>query len=408
MHIAKRIPFFYGWIVALCCFLLCFVSVGIAYNCWSVFTIPVCEAISISREQFARLYTFILFGQMTTSFLLSTMISHFGERTLMRVSAVLLPTIMLAATAVKSAFGLCLIGLGIGLLLPLMSFLMQTVVLSNWFVRLRGTVIGVAFTGSGLGGLCLMPPVERWITIYGWQKALILLAVIMAAITIPVCYVLMVVDPASVGQYPDGGGAPSVQKVKWSPNAAEGKSDTPYQTFALFILFVAGCYFIMALGNTTTPHLCDSGYSSAEAAEIHALCCGSVALCRALGGRVCDKLGLRRAAMLFSVLLPTLPLGLLAAGKLIFAPALVILGFGMANSATAVYTPLLTAALFGQKNYSRTYSKINALGYLFGAVTPVIYGKIYTVFGSYCLSYCLFTAVFLIGAVSLWVIEVKH
>ena len=105
---------------------------------------------------------------------------------------------------------------------------------------------------------------------------------------------------------------------------------------------------------------------------------------------------------------PTLPLGLLAAGKLIFAPALVILGFGMANSATAVYTPLLTAALFGQKNYSRTYSKINALGYLFGAVTPVIYGKIYTVFGSYCLSYCLFTAVFLIGAVSLWVIEVKH
>ena len=218
----------------------------------------------------------------------------------------------------------------------------------------------------------------------------------------------MVIDPASVGQYPDGRDAPCVQNAKRSPDVAEGKSDTLYRTFALFVLFVAGCYFIMALGNTTTPHLCDSGYSSAEAAKIHALCCGSVALCRALGGRVCDKLGLRRAAVLFSVLLPTLPLGLLAAGKLIFAPALVILGFGMANSATAVYTPLLTAELFGQENYSRTYSKINALGYLFGAVTPIIYGKIYTFWGSYCLSYYLFTAIFLVGVVSLLTIEAKR
>lgn len=405
--IAKKFSFFYGWIVVGCCFLLCFVSVGIAYNCWSVFTIPICEAISISREQFARLYTFILFGQMATSFLLSAMIHRFGERTLMRASAVLLPATILAAATVKTAVDLCIVGLSIGLALPLISFLMQTIVLSNWFVRLRGTMIGIAFTGSGLGGLCLLSPVERWIAVFGWQRALIILSVIMAAVTIPVCYVLMVIDPADIGQHPDGKDSIPVQEIENPIQTAEGKVDLLSKKFILFIIFVAGCYFVMALGNTTTPHLCDSGYSSAAAARIHAFCCGSVALCRALGGRVCDKLGLSRAGLLFSVLLPTLPIGLLIAGKAFFAPVLVVIGFGIANSATAVYTPLLTAKLFGKKNYSRTYSKINAMGYFFGAVTPIIYGKLYTLFGTYNLSYCLFTAIFVIGVFSLQAVVQK-
>ena len=55
------------------------------------------------KDALVRLYAFILLGQMTTSFLLSTMISHFGERTLMRISAVLLPAILPAAASALCA-----------------------------------------------------------------------------------------------------------------------------------------------------------------------------------------------------------------------------------------------------------------------------------------------------------------
>lgn len=409
MSFAKKVPFFYGWVIAMCCFLLSFVTVGIAYNCWSLFTIPICKAIAITREQFSYIYTFILLGQMIVSFSLSNAIKHFGELRLMRISAVMLPLVMVIGAFVKTACALGVVGLGIGLMMPQMSFLMQSIVLSNWFVRLRGTVIGAVFTGSGLGGFVLFPLVERWISTFGWQHSLLILAIIMATVTLPVCYIFIVIKPDQIGQFPDGETTAPLQRDNAKRNDTESK-EVVFLTakVVLFILFVAGCYFIMAIGNTTTPHLCDSGYSSAAAAKIHAYCCGSVAVCRAFGGRICDKLGLNRASLLFILLLPTLPFGLLGAGSFHFAPVMIIIGFGMANAATAVFTPLLTVELFGQQNYSRVYSKVNAIGCLFGTVTPIIYGKIYTLNDSYSPAYRLFVFIFMIGSAALIVLMRKQ
>lgn len=80
----------------------------------------------------------------------------------------------------------------------------------------------------------------------------------------------------------------------------------------------------------------------------------------------------------------------------------------MANAATAVFTPLLTVELFGQQNYSRVYSKVNAIGCLFGTVTPIIYGKIYTLNGSYSPAYRLFVFIFMIGSAALIVLMRKQ
>ena len=90
---AKKHGIFYGWIIVACAFLLVFVSVGLFVNCWSIFTIPVCESLGISRQSYSNFVTFTLLGQMSSAIFLPRLISRFGERRCMRTACATIPRV---------------------------------------------------------------------------------------------------------------------------------------------------------------------------------------------------------------------------------------------------------------------------------------------------------------------------
>lgn len=382
MKMKKKCPVFYGWIIAASCFLLMAISIGIGYNIWSVFVIPICRDLNISRQLFSVFQALISVGAIIGTLCAKRTTKRFGEKAVMCTAAAILPLMLLVIAKFASLAYLYLCGLIIGLFLPALSFYMVAILISNWFIKRRGTITGLSFMGSGIGGMILLPLAERWIRLFGWQQALVILAGITALTTIPICFVLIVVEPKQKHMFPDNDRFSSkTDYTEESPGKAYSKSEID-GTFWLFAIFIIGTNLLALVSTTTTPHLCDSGFSSASAARVHSYAMLFIAVMRTTNGFICDRIGVLHTMFLFALLAPIVCVGLLFARGLPIAPLLIAIGAGAANS-ISVDIPLMVEYLFGEKSYRQLYGIATALGDVTGVMTSLLCGTIYSKTGSY-------------------------
>ena len=396
---AKKHGIFYGWIIVACAFLLVFVSVGLFVNCWSIFTIPVCESLGISRQSYSNFVTFTLLGQMSSAIFLPRLISRFGERRCMRTACVLLPCAVICLSFVQNTLSLYIIAPFIGFLVPPISFLMLSIILSNWFCKYRGTVIGISFMSSGFSTMILSPIITSLIESAGWRSAFQMMAGLCAAVAIPICYLLIIERPEDIGLFPDGADAPPVTAAGVSENSwgftRVQLLHTP--SFWLFLVFVLGNALVLLCYSSAIPYLCDIGYDAATAAKVYSLCMAGLAIFRTSGGFIADKVGLYRATFTFALLVPTLTVGLIFAEYIHFEAVLIALGFGVGNVVSGIYYSLICGDLFGRKHFAQAYGTISAFGSFSSACCPMISGAMYTAYGSYMPAYVIFTFIYVIG-----------
>jgi MFS family permease len=94
------------------------------------------------------------------------------------------------------AFFLAAAGAGLGGYVPI------AVAIVNWFKRRRALPLGLASSGSAVGGL-LTPVVVASLTVLGWRRTALLSGVLILLIGLPVAQVFRH-RPERYGEYPDG------------------------------------------------------------------------------------------------------------------------------------------------------------------------------------------------------------
>ena len=402
---ARRHGIFYGWVIVACAFMSIFVSVGICVNCWGIFTIPVCDTLGITRQDFSSFVSSIMFGQMIVAFLMPKMIDTFTERGCMRISAVVLPAALICISLVKYTWQLLLLGILIGYMIPSVSFLLLTMLISNWFYKLRGTAIGIVVMGSGISTMIFSPIVTAVIQSAGWRAALIMMAAITAAILIPICYLLIIARPEDVGLYPDGADSPpqtanGLSENSWGLSRSQAVKSTG---FWLFIFFVFANSQVLLSYSTIVPYLCDIGYNAAAAAKVYSLCMAAIAFFRFFGGRISDKIGLHRAFVMLAALAPFAPIGLILAEHISFEAPVIALGIGVGNAVSGVYYSLMVGKLFGRKHFAQIFGIESAFSSLSCAIAPTITGAVYTRAGTYLPSYWIILTLYAIGFICFFV-----
>jgi MFS family permease len=88
---------------------------------------------------------------------------------------------------------LCAIGGGAISLLP------NTIIISNWFVRMRGTAIGIIASGSGAGTLAFIPLLQLVINRWEWRTGYLAMALIVGPVLIPLIILFQKSHPAQMG-----------------------------------------------------------------------------------------------------------------------------------------------------------------------------------------------------------------
>lgn len=369
---------FYGWFVVFACFLLMATGWGMVYNTASLFLVPISEELGLLRSEISFTMTLRSLVQMLTSLFAGRIFRRFSILGIMKVmSLVLVVNYILFgfASQLWQIYVLTLIG---ALANAFIGVVPLSVIIGNWFQEKRGSALGFAFMGSGVGGMLYSSLTGKWILNYGWQRSYQLQALVMFLIIVPTVFILMKEKPEDMGlsalgkerEIEEDGGI-SFEKAK----------KIPFFWMTAIMSAVANFSINMSM-ISIAPHLVDIGYNFSFAANILALTMASLAIGKLLLGHLLDRLGLRWAISISVGGSILSMLGLLF-GQYKPALLLVILGAGIGSAHGTMVDPFLTRTIFGKKDYSSIYGFLAAFASFGSMFSPIVHGLSYDISGSY-------------------------
>ena len=258
-----------------------------------------------------------------------------------------------------------------------------TLYIGNWFQKGRGTITGIALSGSGIGSAIASPIVTACIERFGYQMAYLGFVAFTVLTILPVM-LFCPLTPEEVGLKPFGAEeADATDEDSTSSENLGLKLVLLSPTFIVLVLFVLCIVLITTLSGHMASLAQDYGYSAQVGALLlSASMVGNVASKFALGA-LADRIGAFRACVcslvttLAGLVLILLNLGgqsaLLASGFL----------YGTSFSIGSLGISLLTRYIFGDARYAEAYSTISLVTSVASALGVTAAGLAYDLTGSY-------------------------
>ena len=194
----------YAWWVMIGCFFLQAGALGAIMNAGGIFIVPVCNELGFDRGALALYLTFYFIATTATYPLVAKYLPKWDFR-------VFLTTCFLVLAATEAAMGLMnelwqwyAAGVVLGVAGALVFVVASTVLIENWFVAKRGTALGIAMCGSGIGGFFFPIFGNFLIETVGWRMAYPSIALAMCVIVLPFTLFVFRLHPSDMGLRPYG------------------------------------------------------------------------------------------------------------------------------------------------------------------------------------------------------------
>jgi len=158
-----------------------------------------------SHASISGIYGLHQFLNGAISPLVGWLIDRYGPRRMMPLGALILGVGLVLSSQSDSLVQMYLsFGLVAALGVAMLQSVPHTAVISNWFTSHRGTAIGLALAGSGIGQLWLMPTTQWMILSFGWRAAFLLTASIIVVVPTTMILLFLYHKPANKGFKPYG------------------------------------------------------------------------------------------------------------------------------------------------------------------------------------------------------------
>ena len=383
---SMRASIFPGWWQVVVASLIQAASAAAVFTAFSIIAVPLQETFGSSRAgvMMAITMTILMIGLFNP--LIGTAMDRYSLRSLLLIGAASLvmgfftlsfTATMAQAVVVYAAF----MALGMGLLGPLAA----STLLARWFYRRRGFVMGIAASGTALGGLILPPILQALIDAFEWRSGLRIFSALLFLITIPAIMFLTIDRPADRGLYLDGDAAPAHGAMP-PPEPAKFHSAAGVlrNSNFWFIAVVLGLIFSSstALSTSLVPLVMDKGISAEKAALLLSIfSVGSFAGKMTFAG-VGDRVELRVTLGIGLVLQVLGVVGFLYAGDYTFL-VVASLVFGLAIGGALPLWGFAVARSFGAANVGRVMGLMTTVVTAFNLSAPLLYGFSFDATGSY-------------------------
>jgi len=379
---------FYGWWIVLACFFLMFAGIGITLNCTGVFFSAIIEDLQFSREALGLYLTIIALSAMFAFPVLGKLIVKYNSQVVIGICVIVTGIAFAAYSQCTQLWHFYLVSVIVGAFGAGTSTLPASILLTNWFNDKRGLAMGIAFTGSGIGGM-LCNPLAQWvINNYNWQMAYIVLAVLFLAVTVPFVIFIIKLHPAMKGMTALGDtGELEEATAMHGLSAGEAVKNLSFWIIALCFLILEMITF--GVQNNIPIYLKDLGYTATFGATIAAAYMGLLVLGKLLMGSILDKWG-ARIGIIFGI-------GMLIGGMFAFINAGVmtmvvvfVIAFALACPMTTVLSSYIVGHVFGNLDYGTIYGLIQIFATIGLAVSMPLSGAIFERVGSLTPTWYLF------------------
>lgn len=201
--LARRLPFFYGWVIVA----VVFVTMAVGVNARTAFSLlfpPILDEFGWNRGVTAGAFSFGFLVSALLSPLLGRLMDRKGPIWVMELGAFGMALGMALATLMREPWHLyATLGVLVGGSSVATGYSVQGQFLPYWFVRNRALAMSIAFAGVGVGSIVLLPVMSHMIATVGWRPACLALAVVSVVLVAPL-NLLLRRRPHDLGLLPDG------------------------------------------------------------------------------------------------------------------------------------------------------------------------------------------------------------
>ncbi len=356
-------------------------------NAYGVFYTPMSDALGAGRGAVTMHMSIsnLVIGLFTPIVARSLAHGHKMRNVLMVATAlVLLSGVVIAFAPNTLIMDVAAVVRGIGFAAVAMFII--TLYIGNWFKKGRGTITGIALSGSGIGSAIASPIVTACIQSFGYQVAYLGFVAFTVLTILPVM-LFCPLTPEEVGLKPYGADEEDEgESAETTEPASENlslKLVLLSPTFIVLVIFVVAIVLITTLSGHMASLAQDYGYSAQVGALLlSASMVGNVVSKFALGA-IADRIGAFRACVIS--LVTTLVGLLLILFNLGGQTALLASGFlyGTCFSIGSLGISLLTRYIFGDEQYADAYSTISLVTSVASALGVTAAGLAYDITGSY-------------------------
>lgn len=393
---------FYGWWI---------VSMGVLGNAlqggfifWTmgIYTSTFEDEFQAPRAQINLIETFLSVSTNLMSPFMGVLIDRWSPRRLMAIGITALGLGLVILSQAGTLFQVWVVW---ATLIPLGALLIgvlpSAALISRWFRRRRGLALGLSSTGSSLGGF-LVPPLMTWMFMaWGWRTAL-LYSGVFCLLFVPVFYRVLADFPDDIGWAQEEDDPDPERRVgavderTWSLAEMVRTSSFWLQTL------ISASMLAVTLGTLAnlSLHAKDLGVTGQPTALLYSI----IAFCsfggKAAMGFLIDRIGLRRAGWLTTLLLTSgmlILFGFKSYPGLVAAAFVVGLGFG---GVVPIWTNM-PARTFGARSIGRALGLMNPLHIPITASSAPLAGWISDTRGSYDLVFLIYIGLCLVAATGL-------
>ena len=362
----SKVGIFFGWYVVVACFATLFLTTGVGFFTFSVFMIPLEQSFQASRTAITAVSSITALVAGFATPVVGMLIHSWGSRVVIGCGAVVTGGAFLLMSIATSLWQLYLFGCVMGVGLAATTIVPAQTLVSHWFVRRRGTAMGIVMIGTALGGIVFAPLAHDLIEAFDWRTAYTAFGVAVPLVIVPLAILVIRRSPESIGLRPDGdleGGTDSTAEQGDAKESTGLSTSEAVRTRSFWCLFFVR--FFMVMGTATiaahiVPIVVASELGGIEGPEA-AMLIGSrtirdfliVSIAgKLLGGYAAERLP-KRLVLVVQFAFMIVAAGILFALESPLALFLFVLLYGMGNGGSVVY-PLVVAENFGVKSFSRT------------------------------------------------------
>lgn len=348
MSLKEKIIANYHWVIAAVSVLALIICGGVGNSLASITLIPITETLGVSRGEYSMAMMAKSIGGVIINLSSGALLVKFGYRKLV-IACLLISSVgyfttsgsqtllvMSMAGVLEGAYGLCT---GAG----------NPRLLSSWFHRHYGLMIGIVTAMTGLGGSVFSIIFGKIVVNSGWRSAYMTVAVLMLGVALMIA-LLVRNKPEDMGLRPYGEGYVPKNTKKESKDHWEGYPFAELKKKPVFYMLVFGTFlssFCAYMAFTVlVSHLRDCGMSPETAAGINSVVMFALAAFKLGFGFLSDRVGAKRMTMvsLIALVVSLLLLSVVKSASLAYIAAVV---YSLALTLCGIVPVLLTPCLFG-------------------------------------------------------------
>ncbi|MCY3796988.1 MAG: MFS transporter [Chloroflexi bacterium] len=376
----RREPIYYGWYIALVLAITTTVSFGVLFYAFSVFIEPMEAEFGWSRGELSGAFSLsILIGGLT-AFPVGHWLDRHGARLLMTVGSIGATVMVLLWSQVSSFPEFIAVMALMGFFGAAILYEPAFAVIATWFSHSRGTAMAVVTFVAGFASTIFTPLSHALLEAYGWRQAILILAIVLGAITIPLHALVLRRKPADLG----------IEFANQKKAAQNG--DVPTTSlravlrsryfWLLTLAFSLSSLSIFAVRIHFIPLLTSVNIQPGSAA----LASGAIGVMQVVGRMIFAPVERRFSSRTMAIgvfMLLAISMTILLLGSAPWLIVVFVALFGMAIGAHTLTRPLMVADTYGTAFYGRISSTMVIFVTLAGTMSPFAAGVMFDLFGSY-------------------------